>query len=101
MPQLALQSLGQAQEFQDSASFVFHPVTCSGPAGAGSRDAGRLILDDDRGADGYAAVEIGHVLIGHTEASGGNRLSDRLGLVGTVDAIERRSQIHRPRAEWV
>src|SRR5206468_11160454 len=32
-----------------------------------------LILDDDRGADGNAAIEIGHVLIGHAEASGGYR----------------------------
>src|SRR5882672_1420913 len=60
-----------------------------------------LVLDDNRGADGDAAIEIGHVLIGHAEASGGNRLSDRLGLVGAVDAIERRSQIHRPRAERI
>src|SRR6478735_5513503 len=36
----------------------------------------RLVLDDDRGADGYAAVEIGHILIGHAEAAGGNCLSN-------------------------
>src|SRR5256714_11405709 len=61
----------------------------------------RLVLDDDRGPNSPPAIEIGHVLIGHAEASGRHRLSDRLGLVGAVDAVERRSQIHRARAERI
>src|SRR5579862_2393679 len=54
-----------------------------------------------RGADRDTIIEIDHVLIGHAEAAGGDGLSDRLRLVGAVDAIERRAEIERPRTEWV
>src|ERR1700758_45272 len=60
-----------------------------------------LILDAHRSADGDAIIEVDHVLIGHAEAAGGHSLPDGLGLVGAVDAVERRSQINRARAERI
>src|SRR6266481_7220341 len=60
-----------------------------------------LVLHHHRGTDGHAAIEIGHVLIGHAEAAGGNRLSDRLRLVGAVNAIERRTEIERTGAKRI
>src|SRR5450759_4999564 len=61
----------------------------------------RLVLHHHGGADRDATVEIGDVVIGHAEATGGNRLADRLRLVGAVNAIQRRSQIHGARAERI
>src|SRR6185437_5515695 len=60
-----------------------------------------LVLDHHRGADPHAIIEVDYVLIGHAKAAGGNRLSDRLGLVGTVDAIERRAEIKGAGAERI
>src|SRR6185312_9030424 len=60
-----------------------------------------LVLDHHRGADPHAIIEVDHVLIGHAKAAGGNRLSDRLRLVGTVDAIERRAEIKGAGAERI
>jgi hypothetical protein len=40
-------------------------------------------------ADLHPAVEIDHILIGHSNAARGNRTSDVFGLVGAVDAIQR------------
>src|SRR5262249_30330947 len=39
--------------------------------------------------------------VGHAKAARRNRLSDRLRLVGAMNAIERRAQIHRARAERI
>ena len=44
---------------------------------------------DDLGADVSPLVEVGHVVVCHADASGGDRLADRIRLVGAVDAIER------------
>src|ERR1700674_5804346 len=60
-----------------------------------------LPLHDHGRADTDPAVEIDHVLVGHPEASRGYRLADGLGLVGAVNAIERRTQIDCPGAERV
>src|SRR5207237_2416746 len=57
--------------------------------------------DDDPCAEIDAAVQIDHVLIAHPNAAGGDVGPDRPGFVGTVDTIERRSQIHRAGAERV
>ena len=70
------------------------------PARSAARQS-RLVLHDDRGADGDATIEIGDVLIGHAEAAGRYRLADRLRLVRAVDAIQRRAQIHGARAERI
>src|SRR5438309_515722 len=55
----------------------------------------------DPGADIDAAVEIDDVLIAHANAAGGDVGADGPGLVGAVDAVERRAQIHRARAKRV
>ncbi|GCC47894.1 hypothetical protein chiPu_0031847, partial [Chiloscyllium punctatum] len=52
---------------------------------------------DDLGADIDATVEIDHVLVAHPDAAGRDVGADRPGLVGAVDAIERRAEIHRAR----
>src|SRR6202158_1976642 len=46
------------------------------------------------GNDAAAIIKIGHAVIGHAEAARGYRLADRLRLVGAVNAIQRRAQIH-------
>src|SRR6195952_757783 len=61
----------------------------------------RLLDHDDLGADADAAVEIDDVLVAHPDAARGDVGADGPGLVGAVDAIERRSQIHRARAERI
>src|ERR1700759_1297384 len=63
--------------------------------------ARRLVLDDHRGSDGDPVIEIDHVLVGHAEAARRDRLSDRLRLVGTMDAVKRRAEIERPRPKRV
>src|SRR5258705_7406274 len=60
-----------------------------------------LVPHDHGGANGDAVVEIGDVFVGHAEASGRHRLADRVRLVGAVNAIKRRAQIHGPRPERV
>src|SRR6185312_3670423 len=61
----------------------------------------RLVLHNDRGSDAHAAIEIDHVLIRHAEAAGRYCLSDRLRLVGAVNAVEGRTEIERTRPERV
>src|SRR4051812_30786784 len=56
---------------------------------------------DDLGANPHALVEIGHVLVAHADAAGGNRSADRPGLVRAVDAVERGAKIHRARAKRI
>src|SRR3954467_14541761 len=60
-----------------------------------------VVQHDHGGADSDAAIEVADVLVGHAEAARGYRLADRLRLVGAVDAVERRAQIHRARAERI
>src|ERR1700690_2962461 len=55
----------------------------------------------DLGADFYAAVEIDHVGIAHADAAGRDVVADGPGLVRAVDAVERRAEIHRARAERI
>src|SRR6186713_508602 len=66
-------------------------------------EAGRLVIvqHDHGGADPDTTVEVGDVVVGHAEAARGDRLADRLRLVGAVDTVERRAEIHRARAERV
>ena len=71
------------------------------PRRAGSLAGAVLVLHDHHGADGDPVIKIGHIFIGHAEAAGRHRLSDRLRLVGAVNAIERRAQIERAGAERV
>src|SRR3954470_24462292 len=49
---------------------------------------------DHLGAYIDAAVEVGNVFIGHPDATRRNMGADGPGLVGPVDAIERRAEIH-------
>src|SRR6266446_6798605 len=56
---------------------------------------------DDLCADIDAAVQIDHVLIAHPDAAGRDVGADCPRFVGAVNAIERRSQIHRACAERV
>src|ERR1700733_163456 len=65
------------------------------------RQAQPLVLHHHGGADGDAVIEIGDVVVGHAEAAGGYRLADGFRLVGAMDAVQRRSKIHRPRPERV
>src|SRR5258707_4673878 len=58
-----------------------------------------LVPHDHGGANGDAVVEIGDVFVGHAEASGRHRLADRVPLVGAVNAIKRRAEIHGAGAE--
>ena len=48
-----------------------------------------VALDIDRRADGDALVEVGHILVQHAHAAGGDLLADAPGLIGAVDAEER------------
>src|ERR1700732_1247273 len=61
----------------------------------------RLVLHYHGGTDRDAVIEIGDVVVGHAEAAGGYRLADGFRLVGAMDAVQRRSKIHRPRPERV
>src|ERR1700726_3707465 len=56
---------------------------------------------DDPGADIDAAVEVDDVLVAHPDAAGRDVGADGPGLVGAVDAIQRRSQIHRAGTERI
>src|SRR5262249_26755723 len=53
----------------------------------------------------HPAVEIDHVLIGHPDATRGNRMSDVFGLVGAVNAIElslpASVEVWAARAHWM
>src|SRR5438876_2233396 len=60
-----------------------------------------LVPHDHGGADGDAVIEIGYVFVAHAEAAGRYRLADRVRLVGAVNAIKRRAQIHGAGAERV
>src|SRR6266478_8537513 len=60
-----------------------------------------LVPHDHGGANGDAVVEIGDVFVGHAEAAGRYRLADRLRLVGAVNAIKRRAEIHGAGAERI
>src|SRR5260370_36104628 len=53
---------------------------------------------DDLGADADAAIEIDHIVVAHRDAARRYVGADGPGLVGAVDAVERRAQIHRARA---
>ena len=44
---------------------------------------------DDFGAGRRALVEVDHIFVAHTDAAGGHVMTDTLGLIGTVNAIER------------
>src|SRR6201988_5279375 len=56
---------------------------------------------DDLGADIDPTVEVDHVFVAHPDATGRDRGADGPWLVGAVNAIERRAEIHRARAEWI
>src|SRR5260370_26903791 len=53
-----------------------------------------LVPHDHGGANGDAVVEIGDVFVGHAETAGRYRLADRVRLVGAVNSIKRRAEIH-------
>src|ERR1700739_2026370 len=57
--------------------------------------------DDDPRAELDAAIEADHVLIAHPDAAGRHVGADGPGFVGAMDAVERRSQIHRAGAERI
>src|SRR5262245_54846425 len=56
---------------------------------------------NDFRADLHAVVEIDHVLVAHADAARGHRGADRPRLVGAMNAIERRAEIERARAERI
>src|SRR4029078_6959135 len=45
--------------------------------------------------------QVRDVLVEHADAARGDELADRRGLVGAVNAIDGRAEIHRPRAERI
>src|SRR5439155_14790259 len=53
------------------------------------------------GADLDAIEQVGDVLVQHADATGGYELADRRGLVGAVDAVDGRAEIHRAGAERI
>src|SRR6266849_8257238 len=55
----------------------------------------RLLPDDDLGPDRNSIVEVDDVAIDQAEASGRNRASDGLRLIGAVNAIDRPTKIKR------
>src|SRR5215468_3921151 len=55
----------------------------------------------DFGADIDAAEEIGDVLVGHADAARRDELADRGGIVGAVDAVFARTEIHGAGAERI
>src|SRR5262245_25955031 len=57
--------------------------------------------DDNLRADSHAVIEVDHILVGHAKASRRYGLADGLGLVRSMNAIERRSEIDRTRAQRV
>ena len=66
--------------------------------GAGRRAAGH---HHHAGADLGAFEQIGHVVVQHADAARRDELADRRRLVGAVDAIDGRTEIHRAGAERV
>src|SRR5271165_4349378 len=58
-----------------------------------------LTSDDDSRADSGAAIEVDHVVVGHADTAGRDRLADGVGFVRAVDAEERAGDIHRAGAE--
>src|SRR5665213_709739 len=56
---------------------------------------------DDLGADLHAIVEIGHVVIGETDAAARHLLADGGRVVGAVDAIFGAAEIHGARAMYL
>ena len=69
-------------------------------AATGVRGA-KPLAHDHGGADGDPLVEVLDVVVGHAEAAGRLRLTDRIRIVRAVDAIERAAEIHGPRAERI
>src|SRR5229473_8065600 len=57
--------------------------------------------DHNRCADSHAVIEVDHVLVGHAKATRRYRLADGLGLVRSVNAVKRRSEINGTRAQRV
>src|SRR5687768_13790513 len=53
------------------------------------------------GARLNAVTEIGHVLVAQSDAAGGDLGADRPRIVRAVDAVERRAEIGRARAERI
>src|SRR4051794_26471280 len=52
-------------------------------------------------ADLHAPIKVDHVLVAHADAPRGDGRADGPGLVRSVDAIERRAEIHGARAERI
>src|SRR4051812_4067189 len=55
----------------------------------------------DLGAEVDAAVQVDDVLVAHADAARGDVGADGPGLVGAVNTVERRAEIHRARAERI
>src|SRR5664279_5769239 len=56
---------------------------------------------DHLGADLHAIVEIGHVVVGETDAAARHVLADGGRIVGAVDAVHGAAEIHGARAERI
>ena len=70
--------------------------------GCGRRSRRRAARNhDDAGADLDAFEQVGDVLVQHADAARRDELADRRGLVGAVDAVDGRAEIHRAGAERV
>ena len=76
------------------------PCSGRGRSGRGSRRraAGH---HDDAGADLGALEQVGDVLVQHADAARRDELADRRGLVGAVDAVDGRTEIHRAGAQRI
>src|SRR6185437_2219149 len=64
-------------------------------------DARRPLHHNDFSAYLHAAIEIDHVLVGQANATRRYVVTDRPGLVRAMDAVERRAEIERARAERI
>src|SRR3984957_6247856 len=71
---------------------------CKPPASLLKSDG---LPDDHLRADRHAVVKVNHVVVHQTKAARRNCVSDRLQLVGAVNAIDGAAEIHRSRAERI
>src|SRR5436305_5046504 len=61
----------------------------------------RALHHHDLSPETDPAIKVGHVLVHHSDAAGGDVLADRVRLVGAMNAIERRAEIEGACAERI
>ena len=89
------------REYEFFMSDDFLPLLKAHNVALGRPPAAEGLEHDDGGADLDAIVEVDHVLVAQADAARRDLVTDGPGLVGAVDAVERRAEIKRARAERV